>query len=194
MSTSIYFPTNPSTGDTYAYGSVTYKYNGAQWVSDYALPALNGNTVFPRVNVDDLTYYIDTDGSGNLIFVDSIAGSKTLTQLATGGSTYVPTQYTLTASSNITIDFSISDNFYVVLDQNTTFVTTNMSTNIGKSGTIVIKQDAVGTRTFVESSQMKTPVGGAAIDQYTAANSTSILTYYIVASDTIFVNYIGNFA
>ena len=31
MSTTINFPDSPSTGDTYAYGDVTYEYDGTRW-------------------------------------------------------------------------------------------------------------------------------------------------------------------
>lgn len=93
-----------------------------------------------------------------------------------------------------TIDFLSAYNFHITLQTNTQFVLSNISARIGSSGNIVIIQDSTGGRTFTKAAEMKTPIGGAAIDQWTTANSLSLLTYYIVSSNNVIINYIGNFA
>jgi hypothetical protein len=97
-------------------------------------------------------------------------------------------------SATTTIDMTAS-NFHVVnMSTNTTFSLSNLSSAITSSGTIIIKQDGTGGRNFTLPSVCKTPVGGASIVQSTGANTTSILTYLVVSSTEVLVNYIGNYA
>lgn len=96
-------------------------------------------------------------------------------------------------TSTTTLDFSAYHNFYVTLSTNTTFAFSNLSNNIGSSGYIFVKQDATGGRTFALPSQAKTP-GGRTIAQATGANSLSMITFYVVDSNTVVINYIGNFS
>lgn len=97
-------------------------------------------------------------------------------------------------SATTTIDMTAS-NFHVVsMSTNTTFSLSNLSSAITSSGTIIIKQDGTGGRNFTLPSSCKTPVGGASIVQSTGANTTSILTYLVVSSTEVLVNYIGNYA
>jgi hypothetical protein len=97
-------------------------------------------------------------------------------------------------SATTTIDV-VKSNFHVVtMSTNTTFSLTNLGMGGASSGTIVIKQDGAGGRTFTLPSVCKTPVGGASIVQSTGANTTSILTYLVVSSTEVLVNYIGNYA
>jgi len=102
---------------------------------------------------------------------------------------------TVTASgATTTIDMTASNFHVITMNASTTFSLSNLASAITSSGTIVIKQDATGSRNFTLPSSCKTPVGGATITQYTGANSTSILSYMVVSSTEVLVNYIGNFA
>jgi hypothetical protein len=104
-------------------------------------------------------------------------------------------QYVATVSAATTaLDLGAYDNFVLTLSANTTFTVSNVAKKVGGSGTIIIKQDATGGRTFTKATQMKTPIGGAGIAQTTTANSLSVLSYYVVDASTILINYIGNFA
>lgn len=104
-------------------------------------------------------------------------------------------QYVATVSAATTaLDLGAYDNFVLTLSANTTFTVSNVAKKVGGSGTIIIKQDATGGRTFIKATQMKTPIGGAGIAQTTTANSLSVLSYYVVDASTILINYIGNFA
>ena len=80
------------------------------------------------------------------------------------------------------------------MEANTKFSLTNISQKLGRSGSIVIKQNGVGGYTFTKAAEMKTPLGGAGIAQTTAANSVSLISYYVVDASTVLINYIGNFA
>lgn len=101
---------------------------------------------------------------------------------------------TTTTSGSINLDFGVYDDFVITLGANTTFSISNLSNKIGCTGTIVIKQDSIGGRTFTKASEMKTPLGGATIEQVTLPNSLSILSYYVVDTSTVLINYIGNFS
>jgi len=104
-------------------------------------------------------------------------------------------QYVATVSNATTaLDLGAYDNFVLTLSANTTFTVSNVAKKVGGSGTIIIKQDATGGRTFTKATEMKTPIGGAGIAQTTTANSLSVLSYYVVDASTILINYIGNFA
>lgn len=104
-------------------------------------------------------------------------------------------QYVATVSAATTaLDLGAYDNFVLTLSANTTFTVSNVAKKVGGSGTIIIKQDATGGRTFTKATEMKTPIGGAGIAQTTTANSLSVLSYYVVDASTILINYIGNFA
>lgn len=104
-------------------------------------------------------------------------------------------QYVATASTaSTTLDLGAYDNFVLTLSANTTFTVSNVAKKVGGSGTIIIKQDATGGRTFTKAAEMKTPINGASIAQVTSANSLSVLSYYVVDASTILINYIGNFA
>jgi len=192
MSTSISFPSNPTLGQIYSYLSVSYVFNGKQWGANFYIPTSGSTIIFPRVDID--ASYIDTNTNGDLIFNDPITGVKTLAELATGGGGGIMTPTVLTCASTTNIDLSLSDNFYILLDQNTSFTVSNVSANIGKSGNIVLEQNGVGGYSFIEAIEFKTPIGGAVIAQTTTANTTSIITYYIKSSDFIIINYLGNFA
>ena len=105
------------------------------------------------------------------------------------------TANTVTASTASTdIDMTAS-NFHVIgMAANTTFNLTNLSDAVTTSGTIIIKQDTTGGRTFTLPASCKTPIGGATIVQSTGANTTSILSYIVVSSTEVLVNYVGDFA
>jgi hypothetical protein len=111
------------------------------------------------------------------------------------GTNLLNTQAILSANTSTTnLDLSDNNDFVITLTTNTTFTLTNIDKKLGASGTIVVKQDATGGRTFTKAAEMKTPLGGAGIAQVTAANSLSVLSYYVVDANTVLINYIGNFA
>ena len=102
-------------------------------------------------------------------------------------------QDTASASGGtLTLDLSAANNFYVTISAATTFAFSNK--DAGRFGNIIIKQNATGGYSFTLPSECKTPVNGASIVQSTGANEVSILSYYVLDSSNILVNYIGDFA
>jgi len=55
-------------------------------------------------------------------------------------------------------------------------------------------QDATGGRTFALPTIAKTPKGGASIVQETGATTVSILSYTVLDTSNVLVNYIGDYA
>lgn len=95
-------------------------------------------------------------------------------------------------SASTTIDMSLSDNFKVNLQSNTTFTFSNLSA--GQSGVLYLVQDATGGRTFTLPAVAKTPKNGASIAQVTTGSTTSVLSYTVLDSSNVLINYIGDFA
>jgi|11BtaG_2_1085332.scaffolds.fasta_scaffold00574_12 hypothetical protein len=91
-----------------------------------------------------------------------------------------------------TIDLQSANHHYVTITANTTVAFSNK--DAGRQGNIIFKQDATGGNSFTLPSECKTPVNGAAIVQATNANEISVLSYYVLDSSNILVNYIGDFA
>ena len=112
----------------------------------------------------------------------------------TGRSKFSVSTSTVSAVGNTVLDVGATDNFHITLEANTTFELSNMSDKIGGSGTIVIIQDATGGHEFTLAPEMKTPVNGATISQSTGANEVSVISYYVVSSSQMLINYIGDFA
>ncbi len=92
----------------------------------------------------------------------------------------------------VTIDLSAANNFQVNMTADTTFAFSNK--DAGRFGNIIFVQDGSGGHDFTLPSDCKTPVNGASIVQSTGANEVSVLSYYVLNSSTILVNYIGDFA
>jgi len=104
-------------------------------------------------------------------------------------------QATVAANSSSTaLDFGATNNFMVNMTADTTFSFSNLSSSIGCSGNIIIVQDATGGRDFTLPSEAKKPINGATIVQNTGANEISVLSYYVMSSSQVLVNYIGDFA
>jgi len=103
------------------------------------------------------------------------------------------TSDTVTISSNTaSVDFSNNDNFIINAGSDFKFDWTVGSGNVGQSGTIIINNTADATPDILPSIT-KTP-DGAEILFVTASGTTSILSYYVAATGSVLVNYIGNFA
>jgi hypothetical protein len=105
----------------------------------------------------------------------------------------------LTAPENITAQYSqttldllTSDSFHVTLTDNTELVLDNIADKIGGYGSIVLIQDSTGGWEVTWPSEFKTP-RGATITQSTGASTMALLSYYIVDTDAIIVNYLGDF-
>jgi len=96
------------------------------------------------------------------------------------------------SGSTLTLDLAAANNFKISMTADTTLAFSNK--NAGLGGNLIFVQDATGGHEFTLPSECKTPVNGAAIVQNTGANEISILSYYVLSSTQILVNYIGDFA
>lgn len=131
----------------------------------------------------DSRYYTETEADSRFVNVTGDTMTGALRQ----------DQDSLSASGGtLTINLSNANNFYITMTANTTFAFS--SKDAGRSGNLIIKQDATGGRSFTLPVECKTPVNGASIVQSTGANELSVLTYYVVDANNILVNYIGDFA
>ena len=100
------------------------------------------------------------------------------------------------SSGTHTITLVDNDNFNIAVTNAATTIALVVATeNIGQSGMITITNPAsVGSLSFVAlPSYMLTPEG-ATINFVTTANAVSIISYYVLATDKVLVNYVGNFA
>ena len=104
----------------------------------------------------------------------------------------------ITHSSNThTVDFDKPGNNYSITATNATntIAFANLdATRIGKSGTIVITNPAsVGSLSWAALPATAYTPGGGTISFDTTANAIAIITYFIVASNKVLINYVGDF-
>jgi len=136
------------------------------------------------------------DVTGNIVVSGTVDGVDIATRDATLTSTINKThvQSSQSSSTTTTINLDSSNNHLITLGTNTTLALSNTANNVGVSGNIILQQDSTGGRTVAIPSVMKTPLGGASISFETGADTVSVLSYYVVSSTVVLVNYIGNFA
>jgi len=145
---------------------------------------------------DGIDTKYDTGTSGSQIFRTNSAERMRIdsTGVTSDGLIKNVANNVTASGATTTIDMTASNFHVITMNASTTFSLSNLASAITSSGTLVIKQDATGGRSFTLPSSCKTPVGGASIVQHTGANSTSILSYIVVSSTEVLVNYVGNFA
>jgi hypothetical protein len=163
----------------------SYTVSGSNLVFDSALTA--SDTIDYIIALGDV-YSVGTPSDGTITAVKLDSGfSSTLAKLNTAqsftaaqrGSTDTDT----TNTGNVTLDFDTNQNFVLTLTGNITLV--NPTTEaIGQSGFIVFIQDATGSRTVSLGTDYET-AGGSGITLSTAASTTDIVPYVVVASNRI---------
>ena len=129
----------------------------------------------------DQTASGDVDVTGSVKVVQNLR--RTVTTVTVSGSTY-------------TCDLSLNDNFKFTVANaaSQTIALTVATENIGQSGNIIITNpSSVGSLAFAAlPAYMKTP-SGATVNFDTTANKIAVISYIVLATDTVLVNYIGNF-
>ena len=105
---------------------------------------------------------------------------------------------TITGSSNtFNINFAtVTNNYQFTLDNAACTISFgNLSANVvGKSGNIIITNpSSVGSLSVGNLPSEAYSPGGATVSWDTNASSVSILSYFILASDKVLINYVGNF-
>ena len=96
----------------------------------------------------------------------------------------------LTDGATITPDFAAANNFSVTLGGNRTLANPSNLT-AGQSGSIVITQDATGSRTLAYGTYWKFP-SGTAPTLTTTASAVDVLVYYVESSTRITARLIGD--
>ena len=125
------------------------------------------------------------------IFTDTTTVSGILNFQKTGFTTVTG------SSSTFTINFATkTNNYQFTLDNATnTIAFSNLSADVvGKSGNIIITNpSSVGSLSVGNLPSTAYSPGGATVSWDTNASSVSILSYFILASDKVLINYVGNF-
>jgi len=189
-----------SNSDTNAFtDALQTKLNGIEAAADVTDAANVEPLVDAHINVSGASsgQYLGWNGSdyawSTVDLTTKVSKSgDTMTGALTGTSFLAsPTAVSVTGAAT-TLDFSGSDNFVVTMGASTTFTFSNVTA--GQTGVIYIKEDATGGYSFTLPAIAKTPVGGASIVQTTTANSISVLSYTVLDTSNVLVNYIGDFA
>tara|TARA_R100000231_G_scaffold57218_1_gene47306 strand:+ start:278 stop:910 length:633 start_codon:yes stop_codon:yes gene_type:complete len=141
-----------------------------------------GNNLNKSSNLLTAKYALGVSSSGKLIEIPLTTGDPT----------------TVTASSNThTIDFNADNQNYNVTATNATN-TINFSNlaaaDVGKQGTIIITNpSSVGSLAFAALPNTAYTPGGSTITFDTTADAIAVITYMVIASNKVLVNYVGGF-
>jgi len=103
-----------------------------------------------------------------------------------------PTVVTKDGSNIVRINLSDNRNFIVSASGGYSFDVTVPAKTIGQAGSIIIKNTATTTPAANLPSNLKTP-GGRSIAWQTDAGDVAVLSYLVVDTGTVIVNYIGDF-
>ena len=104
----------------------------------------------------------------------------------------------ITASGNThTVDFSKPGNNYKITANNATNIIafSNLSSNLqGKGGSIIISNpSSVGSLGWAELPSTAYTPGGSAINFDTSSNGIAVISYLVMSSNKVLINYVGDF-
>ena len=168
-------------------------------VSDFLTNGVN-NRIVTATGTDAMNSEANLTFNGSTLAVTgatTVSGDTDITGSALVTQNLRRTVTTASESSGThTITLIDNDNFNIAVTNAATTIALVVATeNIGQSGMITITNPAsVGSLSFVAlPSYMLTPEG-ATVNFVTTANAVSIISYYVLATDKVLVNYVGNFA
>jgi|TARA_R100000084_G_scaffold86423_2_gene41042 hypothetical protein len=147
-------------------------------LKDYGL----GNVINKSSNLKTAKYALGVSSTGKLIELPLTTGDPT----------------TVTHSSNThTIDFNADNQNYNVTANNAanTIAFSNLAAaDVGKQGTIIITNpSSVGSLSFAALPNTAYTPGGSTITFDTTADAIAVITYMVIASNKVLVNYVGGF-
>jgi len=126
---------------------------------------------------------LDMSEGGDAIFSGNVNCNKAFTV----------TQTSTSISGANNIDLSAKNNYNLTLTGDVTLTPTNLSGREGQSGLIALIQDSSGGHSITLNSLFKTPRGDSiAFD--TTADGISLMSYYVVNTSNVAVNYLGPFS
>ena len=115
-----------------------------------------------------------------------------LTRVDQNMTSMIPTTVSINGSNQFAIDFAKNINFKIAPTGAWTIVPTVGSEQVGQTGTIIIENGGTTTPGALPS-QFKTPNGDNIVFQ-TNNGDVSILSYLVVSTTIVLVNYVGNFS
>tara|TARA_R100000808_G_C2154223_1_gene165082 strand:- start:1734 stop:3224 length:1491 start_codon:yes stop_codon:yes gene_type:complete len=164
----------PGTDSTYDLGA-----SGNEWQTLYAdnVYGTLGTAAQPNITSVGTLTALTVNGTTSMTGGSTSLGTTWVTKSANCS------QYTVTTSGSVTLDFETYQNFYLTLSGAVTLA--NPTTErTGQSGLIVFKQDGTGSRTLSLGTDYETENGGG-ITLSTAASATDVVPYYIVGPGRI---------
>ena len=113
----------------------------------------------------------------------TVSGTATLNEVTLNKAVQGNTNTNATTTGNVTLDFDTYQNFVLTFTGNVTL--DNPTTEaVGQSGFIICIQDGTGSRTLSLGTDYET-AGAAGITLSTAASTTDMIPYIVVASNRI---------
>lgn len=151
-------------------------------VTDYTSTSKTSVVLAQAASLNDTLEIISYDIAS---IADNVskANGGTFNGLVTFSSAVGKVETNATATGSLTLDFSLNQNFILTLTGNVTLANPSTET-VGQSGFIVFIQDGTGGRTVSLGTDYET-AGAAGITLSTAASSTDLVPYIVVASNRI---------
>tara|TARA_R100001460_G_C3494174_1_gene169682 strand:- start:68 stop:721 length:654 start_codon:yes stop_codon:yes gene_type:complete len=151
-------------------------------VTDYTSTSKTSVVLAQAASLNDTLEIISYDIAS---IADNVskANGGTFNGLVTFSSAVAKVETNATATGSLTLDFSLNQNFILTLTGNVTLANPSTET-VGQSGFIVFIQDGTGGRTVSLGTDYET-AGAAGITLSTAASSTDLVPYIVVASNRI---------
>ena len=151
--------------------------DGTIVLKDYGL----GNNIHNSSGLTTAKYYLGISNQGKLIEIPLNINLEAVTP----------------SSNTHTIDFNSENTNYSISATNATntIAFSNLgSADIGKQGNIVITNpSSVGSLSYAALPNTAYTPGGSTISFNTTADAIAVLTYMVVASNKVLVNYVGEF-
>ena len=119
-------------------------------------------------------------------------GNTSPTWQDAAGESYTPLAVTKNGSNQFPVVFANAENFSLSCAGTWSITATIASGDVGKTGTIIITNTATTTPGSLPST-FKTPNGDTVVFQ-TDNGDVSILSYLVVSTSIVLVNYVGNFS
>ncbi len=142
----------------------------------------NSNVTIGKYTGETMAYF-EADGSAYLYHNNAIKFQTSATGVSVTGTAIATTDTDTTNTGSVTLDFGANQNFVLTLTGNVTLA--NPTTEqVGQSGFITFIQDATGGRTISLGTDYET-AGGAGLTLSTAASTTDVVPYIVVASGRI---------
>lgn len=153
--------------------------DGSIVLKDYGL----GNNLNKSSNLITAKYSLGISSTGKLIELPLTTGDPT--SVTVNNNTY-------------TIDFNSDNQNYdlgTVANVTNTIAFSNLAAaDVGKQGTIIIKNPStVNSLAFAALPDTVYTPGGSTITFDTTADAIAVITYLVIASDKVLVNYVGGF-